>query len=72
MKAREREEKRNLAVSELRAELRSAREKQFRLRFKHRVTALANPLELRSVRRHIARLETWIREKTMVRAETEE
>jgi len=64
MKAKQREEKRNLSVSELQAELRASREKQFKLRFKHRVTPLANPLELRNLRRHIARLETWIREKS--------
>ena len=64
MKAKVREEKRSLSISELQAELRASREKQFKLRFKHRVTPLANPLELRNLRRHIARLETWIREKS--------
>lgn len=71
MKAKQREEKRNLSVSELEAELRAAREKQFKLRFKHRVTPLANPLELRNLRRHIARLQTWVREKSVVPARTE-
>lgn len=64
MKAKQREEKRSLSISELQAELRASREKQFKLRFKHRVTPLTNPLELRNLRRHIARLETWIREKS--------
>jgi large subunit ribosomal protein L29 len=71
MKAKEREEKRNLSVSELEAELRGAREKQFKLRFKHKVTPLANPLELRNLRRHIARLQTWIREKSASAVKTE-
>lgn len=71
MKAKEREEKRNLSVSELEAELRAAREKHFKLRFKHRVTPLANPLELRNLRRHVARLQTWVREKSAVPARTE-
>ena len=69
MKAKVREEKRNLSISELQAELRASREKQFKLRFKHRVTPLANPMELQTLRRHIARLETWIREKSAAKAQ---
>jgi large subunit ribosomal protein L29 len=71
MKAKEKEAKKNLSVSELEAELRSAREKHFKLRFKHRVTPLGNPLELRNLRRHIARLQTWVREKSLAQAKTE-
>lgn len=67
MKRKEREEKRSHSIEELRAELRAAREKRFRLRFQHRVTRLSNPLELRMLRRHIARLETWVREKAAQR-----
>ena len=63
MKAKEKDAKRNLSATELRAELTQLREKQFRLRFKHRVTPLSDPLELRALRRNIARLSTWIREK---------
>lgn len=63
MKRRDLEAKRALTAPELRAELRAAREKQFKLGFKHRVSRLENPMELRSVRRHISRLETWIRQK---------
>ena len=64
MKSREKDEKRNLSISELKAELRSTREKHFRMGFKHRVTPMENPMQLRTLRRHIARLETWIREKS--------
>lgn len=63
MKIKEKDKKRNLSIDELQAELRSLKEKRFKLRFKHRVTPLGNPLELRTVRRDIARLQTWIREK---------
>ena len=68
MKSREKDAKRNHSVQELRAELRAAREKQFRLRFRHRVTPIDNPMEIRTIRRHIARLETWIRQKTQQEA----
>jgi len=63
MKANDRQAKRNLSAAELAAELRQAEEKRFRLTFKHRVTPLTSPLELRELRRHVARLKTWLREK---------
>ena len=63
MKAKQKEEKKNLTAPELRAELRTAQEKLFRLHFKHRSAPLPNPLELRTLRRHAARLKTWIGEK---------
>ena len=63
MKAKERENLRNHSAVELRAELTQAREKLFRLRFKHGVAPAKNPLELRNLRRQVARIETWIHEK---------
>ena len=63
MKFKERDVKKNLPIGELRSELNGLREKQFKLRFKHRVTPLSNPLELRALRRDIARIKTWIRAK---------
>jgi large subunit ribosomal protein L29 len=65
MKAKERESKSSLSLDELRAELRKLKEKRFRMGFKHQVTPLNNPLELRAIRRDIARLSTWIRAREM-------
>jgi len=65
MKQKEKDKKRNFSTAELQAELNGLVEKQFKLRFKHRVTPLANPLDLRTVRRDIARLKGWIREKEL-------
>lgn len=64
MKNRDKDAKRALSAAELQAELRATREKLFKLRFRHRVTRLDDPLELRRMRRHAARLQTWIREKS--------
>ncbi|MBI4386924.1 MAG: 50S ribosomal protein L29 [Elusimicrobia bacterium] len=64
MKTKDKDVKRGLTVPELRTELHATREKLFRLRFRHRVTPLTNPMELRDLRRHAARLETWIRERS--------
>lgn len=65
MKAKDKDAKRNLSVAELQEELRSTREKHFRLRFKHKAMPVANPMEIQDLRRHIARLETWLREKQL-------
>ncbi|HVE12639.1 MAG TPA: 50S ribosomal protein L29 [Elusimicrobiota bacterium] len=65
MKNKDKDAKKNLTVNELRSELAQLREKQFKLRFKHRVTPLENPMELRGVRKDIARVQTWIRSKEL-------
>ena len=63
MKANEKEAKRSLSVAELKSELRQGQDKLFRLRFKHQVTPAESPLEIRTLRRQVARLKTWIAER---------
>ena len=72
MKAKELEVKRTLTAQELRAELRGVQEKIFNMRFKRHVSPMANPLELRSLRRHGARLKTWIGERHRAEAAPED
>lgn len=69
MKIKEKDAKRNLTIAELRSELAQLREKRFKLQFKHRVTPLDNALQLRSLRRDIARLSTWLRQKESAKGE---
>ncbi|TBR24128.1 50S ribosomal protein L29 [bacterium] len=65
MKTKEKDQKKNQSAAELQSELAKLREKQFRLGFKHKVAPLENPIELRTVRRNIARLETFLRQKQL-------
>jgi len=65
MKQKDKEVKSTLSADEIRAELEKLDEKQFKLSFKHKVTPLANPMELRKIRRDIARLRTWLRSKEL-------
>lgn len=65
MKRKDKETKSSLSLDELRAELAQLREKRFRLGFKHKVTPLNNALELRTMRRDIARIKTWIRKREL-------
>ena len=64
MKGKDRENLKGLTVPEMAAALKQTKEKYFQLCFKRRVAPPKNPLEVRELRRHIARLETWIRGKT--------
>jgi len=57
------QEKSTMGTAELGTELRQALEKRAKLEFQHQVTPLKNPLELRFLRREIARLKTHIRLK---------
>ena len=56
-----------MGAAELGVELRQALEKRAKLEFQHQVTPLKNPLELRFLRREIARLKTHIRMKEAAR-----
>ncbi|MEK7859570.1 MAG: 50S ribosomal protein L29 [Elusimicrobiota bacterium] len=68
MKAKEKEASKTLSLKELLSQLHDAQEKQFKLKFKHQVAPLKNPLEIKHLRRQIARLKTWINEKQEVAA----
>ena len=61
------QEKSSMGAAELGVELRQALEKRAKLEFQHQVTPLKNPLELRFLRREIARLKTHIRMKEAAR-----
>ncbi len=56
MKAKIWQEMKSLSMAELDARLRDEQEKYFRLKFRHASTPLKNPMEIRNVRRLIARL----------------
>ncbi|MDH4044655.1 MAG: 50S ribosomal protein L29 [Gemmatimonadota bacterium] len=57
---------RELSVDELRTQLTTLREAQFRLRFRAATEDISadNPMRFRTMRRNIARIETVLRERT--------
>lgn len=63
MKEKQWQEIKSLSVVELEAKLRDAEEKIFRLKFRHSSTPLKNPLEIRNLRKDIARYRTLLKEK---------
>lgn len=56
-------ELRELSIDELIKKINSLEEEMFNLRFQAKLGQLANPLQLRVVRRDIAKTKTIIREK---------
>ena len=54
---------RQLKTDELQQKLGVLREERFRLRFRTGTEALPNPLQFRTIRRDIARIETILRER---------
>ncbi|MBP7401974.1 MAG: 50S ribosomal protein L29 [Clostridia bacterium] len=52
-------------ASELNEELDALKQELFRLRFQHAVNQLENPLQLKQVRRDIARVKTILREREL-------
>ncbi len=63
MKAADREAKRALSAAELLSELRQTQQRQFDLRLKKTAGSVSDPVEIRRLRRHAARLRTWLRQK---------
>jgi len=55
---------RELTTDELKARFEESKDKLFHLRFGHKTTPLKNPLEIRYLRRQIARILTIVKEKS--------
>ncbi len=56
---------RELNVAELQTELEKNKKELFNLRFQHVTGQLENPVQMREVKRQIARIKTIIREKQL-------
>ncbi len=56
-----------LGAAELRKELSATLDKRAKMGFQHNVAPLKNPLELRRLRREIARLKTQLHQKEAVK-----
>ncbi|MFN8670194.1 MAG: 50S ribosomal protein L29 [Gemmatimonadaceae bacterium] len=59
------EEIRELSVAEIRARIAELEEERFRLRFRSATEPLEDPLQLRAIRKNIARLQTVLREREL-------
>lgn len=60
---------REMTDAELQAELEKMKKELFNLRFQHVTGQLENPLQMREIKRNIARVKTIIREKELDKAQ---
>ena len=60
---------REMTDAELAAELEKMKKELFNLRFQHVTGQLDNPLQMREVRKNIARVKTIMREKELEKAQ---
>ncbi len=58
----------DMSVSDLKAQLADCAEKIYKLKFKHAVAPVKNPIEIRSLKRDRARILTWMRQKELAGA----
>ena len=68
--ARSKTELSELGLSELLEELRLTKQEALNLRFRNATGQLDNSAEIRKVRRHVARINTLIRQREIAAAET--
>ncbi|MBK8646699.1 MAG: 50S ribosomal protein L29 [Gemmatimonadetes bacterium] len=59
------EEIRELSVADIQARIAELEEERFRLRFRSATEPLEDPLQLRAIRKNIARLRTVLREREL-------
>lgn len=62
------QELRELNDEELRQKLAEVTEERFRLRFRAATEAMENPMQLRTLRRDVARIRTILRERELKKA----
>jgi large subunit ribosomal protein L29 len=60
MKSKNWNEIKNMTNNELNSKLSELQDKFFKLKFRHSTVPVKNPLEIRDIRRNIARIKTFI------------
>ncbi|MCK4936109.1 MAG: 50S ribosomal protein L29 [Elusimicrobiales bacterium] len=65
MKRKDKENLKNMSVDELEAHLRDLEKKLFQIKFKRVAAPLENPLVIRSIRKEMSMVRTWLKEKEL-------
>ena len=63
MKSKNWQEMKNMSDAELNAKLKDMQDRIFSLKFRHTTAPVKNPLEIRNLRRNIARVKTLLAQK---------
>ncbi|OGR53254.1 MAG: 50S ribosomal protein L29 [Elusimicrobia bacterium GWA2_62_23] len=72
MKSKDRETLRNMGDAELKAQVADLKKQLFQIKFKRTTAPVENPLVLRTARRKIAMINTWLRQRELAKSKTAE
>lgn len=72
MKRKDKETLRNMGDAELRAQAADLKKQIFQIKFKRTAAPVENPLRLRTARRKIALINTWLRERELDKSKNAE
>lgn len=72
MKSKEKETLRNMSDAELRTQVSDLKKQIFQINFKRTTAPVENPLVLRTARRKIAMINTFIRQRELAKSKTAE
>lgn len=72
MKRKDKETLRNMGDAELKAQINDLKKQLFQIKFKRSTAPVENPLVLRTARRKIALINTWLRERELAKSKTAE
>ncbi len=70
MKRKEKETLRNMGDAELKAQASDLKKQIFQINFKRTTAPVENPLVLRTARRKIAMINTWLRQRELAKSNT--
>jgi ribosomal protein L29 len=72
MKSKEKETLRNMSDAELKAQASDLKKQIFQINFKRVSAPVENPLVLRTARRKIAMINTWLKERELAKSKSAE
>lgn len=71
MKRKDKESLRNMSDAELRTQVADLKKQIFQISFKRTTAPVENPLVLRTARRKIAMINTWLRQRELAKSKAE-
>jgi len=71
MKRKDKEHLKNMGDAELKAKVADLKKQIFQINFKRSTAPVENPLVLRNARREIARINTFLRQRELVKSKAE-
>ncbi|MBI4351021.1 MAG: 50S ribosomal protein L29 [Elusimicrobia bacterium] len=70
MKRKDKETLKNMGDAEMLAQAADLKKQLFQLKFKRTTSPIENPLALRTARRKIAMINTWLRQRELAKSKT--